>query len=101
MAKLEEVPDRIDALTRQILQTRAEMASEFSAVRLEIRTVKSELLHEIGSMYQHTMKEVMDRIDAAVTQLSGQMRGFQDEMRGFQDQAMSSLRAIHERLPPR
>ena len=105
VTRLEELPERVDALTAQFLQLRAEIGSEFSAVRLEMResaaVVKKELVHEIGRMHEHTMTEVMDRIDVAVLQLSGQMQGFQDEVRGFQQQVVASLNAIHERLPPR
>ena len=112
VTRLEELPGRVDALTGQFLQLRAEMGSEFSAVRLGMResaaAVTKELVHEIGRMHEHTMREVMDRIDVAAAQLSGQMQGFQDEVqgfqeqvRGFQEQVVASLKAIHERLPSR
>jgi len=37
VAKLEQLPDRIDGLASQIVQLRTEMHGEFSAVRTEIR----------------------------------------------------------------
>jgi vacuolar-type H+-ATPase subunit I/STV1 len=37
VAKLEQLPERIDGLASQIVQLRTEMHGEFSAVRTEIR----------------------------------------------------------------
>lgn len=51
VTRLEELPARIDGLTSQILQLRAEMRDEFSAVRTEIAAgfvaVRSELAADI------------------------------------------------------
>lgn len=63
MTELERLPDRISALESQIVQLRAEMREEFSAVRQEIREGDEEtrrfmrVLHEevIGRIA--TMKE--------------------------------------------
>ena len=59
MTRLEELPHRIDELTGQILQLRAENGSEFSALRSEMRT--------------------MDQ--GTLTQLRGEMRAMRDELK--------------------
>ena len=93
----------IDELTCQILHLRAEMGSEFSAVRGEVRAstdgLRSQLLDEIGKMYALTMKQIIDlgdRVDAGFAGIAG-MRA---EVRTFREDTLAGLKTIQDRLPP-
>src|SRR5260370_18980052 len=82
VTRLEELPGRVDDLTGQVLQLRAEMGSEFSAVRRqmldmgdgivrqlrgEIRAsadaLQSRLRLLIGERYDNTRHEMIHRIN--------------------------------------
>jgi uncharacterized coiled-coil protein SlyX len=47
MAKLEQLPERVDGLASQIVQLRTEMHDEFSAVRTEMRDEFSAVREEL------------------------------------------------------
>ena len=47
VAKLEQLPERIDGLASQVVQLRTEMHEEFSAVRTEMRDEFSAVREEI------------------------------------------------------
>ena len=83
MTRLEELPQRIDELTGQILHMRAEIGSEILAVR-------SDLLHAMGKLHGHTMAEVLRLHDRSTLQIAG-----------FRDEVMSALNTIQDRLSRR
>ena len=111
VTKLEKIPAMVEGVTGQILQLRAEMASEFSAVRREARAAEKKLRHEIGRMHEHEMKEIIDRGDNlanGIITVRQELHGFREEMRSEMhevrsaiDEVRSGLKAIHDRLPPR
>jgi hypothetical protein len=82
----------VEGVTGQILQLRAEMGSEFSTLRREARATEKRLLHEMGKMYAHTMKEIIERVDGVSSQISSQINSFRQEV-------LSGLAEIKDRLP--
>ena len=102
VARLEQLPQRVDSLTGQILQLQAEMRSEFSAIRSEMRDmgdgrIRNELIERIGEMQAGALKEIVgldDRVD----------RGFaamRQDIASFRHQMVAGLKAIQNRLLPR
>ena len=60
---LETLPDRIIAIESQIVQLRAEMRGEFSAVREEIRSGDEETRRVLGGRIDETARVLGERID--------------------------------------
>ena len=58
MTELEKLPDRITAVESQIVQLRAEMRGEFSAVRTEIGETRHSLRQEIAATGQSLRQEI-------------------------------------------
>jgi len=58
VTKLEELPARVDDLTGQILQLRAEMGSEFSAVREQIAALSTRVDAMPGEITRDVMMQV-------------------------------------------
>ncbi len=67
MTNLESLPERVDRVESQIVQLRAEMHEEFSAVRGEFRTVCAEL-----------------------------QRGMREEIRAGDEETRQLMRVLHE-----
>ena len=63
MTDLEKLPDRVTAIESQIVQLRAEMHSEFSAVREEIRAGDEETRRVLGERIDETARLHGERID--------------------------------------
>ena len=115
VARLEQLPQKVDGLTGQILQLRDELGSEFSAVRRDMRDMRDdivaqgrteltaataglrdELIERIGEMHAVALKEIVDlgdRVD----------RGFaamRQDLASFRHQMVAGIKAIQNRLPP-
>ena len=116
VARLEQLPQKLDDLTGQILQLRAEMGSEFSAIRGEIRDkreeivatgraelttatarLRDELIERIGEMHAVAMKAIIDVGDG----VDGGFAAMRQDLAGFRHQMLAGLKAIQNRLPPR
>jgi len=82
MARLEELPARVDALTLQVSQLRDEMRSGFSAVRGEIQA---------GD--QETRRTLREEIRAGDEETRRTLR---DEIRAGDERVMEQARALHE-----
>ena len=79
MTKLEELPDRMDRLELQIVQLRAEMHDEFSAIRGQMR--------EAGAMI--------------VTALMEQIEQSRRETRVLFEESLARIATIQEHLDTR
>ncbi len=85
MGQLEDMPDRMTALESQIVQFRAEVGVEFSAVRSEIRTMGEDLRGEMRTMGED---------------LRGEMRtiaeGLRLEMGALNRETVTRMQILHE-----
>jgi hypothetical protein len=69
MGRLEDVPDRMTALESQIVQFRAEVSVEFSAVRTEMRAMGDELRGEMRTMADGLRLEMVALNHETVTRM--------------------------------
>jgi hypothetical protein len=85
MGRLEDLPDRMSALESQIVQFRAEVSVEFSAVRTEMRAMGEELRGEMRTMGD---------------ELRGEMRTIADglrlEMVALNHETVTRIQILHE-----
>jgi hypothetical protein len=112
MARLEELPARVDALTLQVSQLRDEMRSGFSAVRGEIQAGDQEtrrtLREEIRAGDEETRRTLRDEIRAGDEETRRTLREeiragdeetrrtLRDEIRAGDERVMEQARALHE-----
>jgi hypothetical protein len=78
MESLEGLPDRVAALVVQIVQFRAEVRAEFSAVRQEMRGLSETLRGEMNGLGD-TLRGEMNGLGDT---LRGEMNGLGDTLRG-------------------
>lgn len=76
VALLEELPARVSAVESQIVELRAEMGGEFSAVRLEMR--------KLGATLRQQMRALNDETRA--------------EMRALNEETKVEMRMLHEEV---
>ena len=70
MKQLENVPARVTALESQIVQLRAEMHNEFSAVRTEMRTEFSAVRAEMHSEFSEVRAEMRVLHEEVISRLA-------------------------------
>jgi hypothetical protein len=73
VGRLEQLPQKVDGLTGQILQLRAEMGSEFSAIRGEIRDMGDGIVAQLRS-------EIREMGNGVVAQLRGENRDMREDI---------------------
>ena len=87
VAKLEQLPERIDGLASQIVQLRTEMHDEFSAVRTE--------MHDEFSAVR---TEMHDELSAVRTEMRDEFSAVRDEIRLGDEETRRYMRVLHEEV---
>jgi hypothetical protein len=97
VARLEELPTRVDALTSQVSQLRDEMRVEFSTVRDEIRAgdeeTRQSLRDEIRAGDEETRRSLRDEIRAGDEETRRVLR---EEVQVTSREVMAQVRLLHE-----
>ena len=93
---LETLLDRITAIESQIVQLRAEMRGEFSAVREEIRSGDEETRRVLGGRIDETARVLGQRIDETAHVLGERIDENGRHMRVLHEEVIGRLATIQE-----
>jgi len=93
---LETRPDRITAIESQIVQQRAEMHGEFSAVRAETRTGDEETRRVLGERIDETARVLGERIDKTTRVLDERIDETARVLGERIDENGRQMRVLHE-----
>ena len=97
MTRLEELPGRIDDLTSQVSQLRAEMSAEFSALGGEVSAVRDES-REQGAIIVTLRQEIAEQGQRTDARISEMATG--SEMRALYEDIISRIALLQEGLLP-
>jgi DNA anti-recombination protein RmuC len=101
MTDLETLPDRVTAVESQIVQLRAEMRGEFSAVREEIGAGDEETRRVLGQRIDDTTRVLGERIDETTRVLGERIDENGRHMRVLHEEVIGRLAIIQEGQSPR
>ena len=102
MQSLEGLPDRVASLELQIVQFRAEVRAEFSAVRQEMRALGETLRAEMSGLGDTLRGEMNGLGDTLRGEMNGGINGLAQtlraEMRAGDEETRRQMRVLHEEV---
>ena len=93
---METLPDRMTAVESQIVQLRAEMRGEFSAVREEIRAGDEETRRALGERIDETTRVLSERIEETTRVLGERIEETTRVLGERIDENGRHMRVLHE-----
>jgi hypothetical protein len=95
---LKELPGRVSAVESQIVELRAEMRGEFSAVRSEMRDMEGRLQREMRSLNEETRAEMREIEGTLRQEMKAGREDLRAEVRTLNEETKAQMRTLHEEV---